>query len=192
MSRQELAEAVNAYLYEHAGRRFAIHAGYIGKLERGEHRWPAAHYRTALRAVLRRDTDADLGFYIIQGHASDAPTVAPDASGEAGPAEPGAATTGVGITPPAAPVAEALAALTGADADAGAAVQVDVSAEAGTAVTVVCQDGAAGRVAVLAGGVRVLIDASGAGPASITPAVVDLPAVPGGARVYSLAERRAR
>ncbi|RNL87809.1 hypothetical protein EFE23_26520 [Micromonospora solifontis] len=190
MSRQELAEAVNAYLYEHAARRFAIHAGYIGKLERGEHRWPAAHTRTALRAVLGRDTDADLGFYIIQGHANDAPTAEPDAAGEAGPAEPGPAMTGEGIAPTAAPVAEAVAALTGADAGAGAAVRVNVSAEAGTAVTVVHQDGAAGRVAVLAGGVRVLIDASGAGPASLTPAVVDFPT--GGARVYPLAERRAR
>ena len=74
--------------------------------------------------------------------------------------------TGVGIAPPAAPAAEALVGFTGADADAGAAVQVDVSAEAGTAVTVVCQDGAAGRVAVvLAGGVWVLIDeVLGAGP----------------------------
>lgn len=192
MSRQELAEAVAAYLFEHAGRVFNISAGYIGKLERGEHRWPAAHTRTALRAVLGRDTDAELGFYIIQGHASDAPTVEPDASGEAGPAEPGAKMTCVGIAPPAAPAAEALVGFTGADADAGAAVRVGVSAEAGTAVTVVCQDGAAGRVAVLAGGVRVLIDASGAGPASLTAAVVDFPAVAGGARVYSLAERWVR
>lgn len=192
MSRQELAEAVNAYLYEHAGRRFAIHAGYIGKLERGEHRWPAAHTRTALRAVLGRDTDAELGFYIIQGHANDALTVEADTSGEAGLAEPGAAMAGVGIAPPAASVAEALAALTGADAGAGVAVRVNVSAKAGTAVTVVCQDGTAGGMAVLAGGVRVLIDVSGAGPASLTTDVVDFPAVAGGARVSSLAERRAR
>jgi transcriptional regulator with XRE-family HTH domain len=71
LSRQELAEAVNVYLYEHAGRRFAIHAGYIGTLERGQTRWPSAHYRTALRAVLGKTTDAELGFFIIQGHAND-------------------------------------------------------------------------------------------------------------------------
>jgi hypothetical protein len=57
---------------------------------------------------------------------------------------------------------------------------------------VVCQDGTAGRVAVLAGGVRVLIDAAGTDPVSLDPAVLDVPAVPAGARVYSLAERRAR
>ncbi|MDG4798823.1 hypothetical protein [Micromonospora sp. WMMD1082] len=188
MSRQELAEAVNAYLYEHAGRRFAIHAGYIGKLERGEHRWPSAHYRTALRAVLGRDTDAELGFYIIQGHASDdAAEVESDASGEAG-----AAVAGLAIAPPVELVAEAVAGVAVPDAGAGAAWQVNVSAQAGTAVTVVCQDGAAGRVAVLAGGVRVLIDAAGTGPASLAPAVLDVAAVPGSARVYSLVERRAR
>jgi hypothetical protein len=72
------------------------------------------------------------------------------------------------------------------------AVQVSVSADAGTAVTVVCQDGAPGRVAVVAGTVRVLIDVSGTDAAGLAPGVVDAPPVTGGARVYSLAERRAR
>ncbi|MFJ8578417.1 hypothetical protein [Micromonospora sp. NPDC093277] len=176
MSRQELAEAVAAYLFEHVGRVSDINAGYIGKLERGEHRWPAAHTRTAFRAVLGRDTDAELGFYIIQGHASDAPTV-----------ESGSAMAGVGIAPPAAPTAEALAGSAGVEAGAGSAVQVNVNAEAGTAVTVVCQDGPAGWVAVLLpGGVRVLVDASAIGQANLAPGVVDFPAVPVGARVYSL------
>jgi hypothetical protein len=64
MSRQELAEAVNAHLFEHAGREFSIDASHIGRLERGEHRWPSAHYRTALCAVLGAERDAGLGFYI--------------------------------------------------------------------------------------------------------------------------------
>jgi hypothetical protein len=283
MSRQELAEAVAAWLFEHAGREFCIDATYVGKLERGEHRWPTAHYRNALRAVLGRDTDAELGFFIIQGHARDAapdPPSEPDASGETGDggaAGPGGRTllhalllarhwqvyrtfraqfvraaraladhdgdrsvamldvsqrqfhrwlggarprpdacrvlesmfgqpvgrllgpARSGTEMPGADSAAPVASLAGADADVAVrdgsaeAVRVSVNATAGTAVTVVCHDGAPGRVAVVAGGVRVLIDASGTGPAAaLGPAVLDVPAVSGGARVYSLAERRAR
>jgi hypothetical protein len=50
-----------------------------------------------------------------------------------------------------------------------------------------CSDGAPGRVSVVAGAVRVLIDTSGT-----DAGVVDAPMVAGGARVYSLAERWAR
>lgn len=35
MSRQELADSVNAYLYQTSGRQSSIDAHYIGKLERG-------------------------------------------------------------------------------------------------------------------------------------------------------------
>ncbi|MFD1082537.1 hypothetical protein ACFQ3M_13165, partial [Micromonospora andamanensis] len=120
MSRQELAEAVNAWLYEHAGRRFAIHAGYIGNLERGTTRWPSAHYRTGLRAVLGKATDAELGFFIIQGHAKDrdrsmvgqAPaTGRPDAAADICPANSPAVATGQSATAPGGlPVASAGAA----------------------------------------------------------------------------------
>ncbi len=41
MSRQELAEAVNSYLWTTYRRRVSLDGGYIGKLERGDHRWPA-------------------------------------------------------------------------------------------------------------------------------------------------------
>lgn len=80
MSRQELADAVNAHTHAHAGCRSAVDARYIGKLERGEHRWPFEPYRTALREVLGKTTNADLGFFIIQGHAQD-PEASPEKPG---------------------------------------------------------------------------------------------------------------
>lgn len=67
MSRQELAEVVNSYLWTTYRRRVSLDGGYIGKLERGDHRWPSAEYREALRSVLRVDQDADLGFFITRG-----------------------------------------------------------------------------------------------------------------------------
>ncbi|MDG4793648.1 hypothetical protein [Micromonospora sp. WMMD1082] len=66
MSRQELAEAVNAWLFADTGRVFRLDETYIGKLERGEHRWPNERYRAALRAVLGA-TDAQLGFHTGRG-----------------------------------------------------------------------------------------------------------------------------
>lgn len=63
MSRQELAELVNSHLYDVTGSVHNLDANYVGKLERGDHRWPSALYRQAFRAVLKVVTDADLGFY---------------------------------------------------------------------------------------------------------------------------------
>ncbi|MFG1949620.1 hypothetical protein [Micromonospora sp. NPDC048830] len=186
-----MAEAVNSYLHEHAGRRFAIHAGYIGTLERGQTRWPSAHYRTALRAVLGKATDAELGFFIIQGHTND-PDVAPveppppaELSQAASPdlhaPTPPAAALRLTVTPevtnggPLAPAETAV-------------VQVSVH---GAAVTVVCHDVAPpGRVAVVAGPVRVLIDPGDADPVSLTRPVVTGPMAIGGARVYPIEQRR--
>lgn len=271
MSRQELAEAVNAWLFEHAGRTFSVDAHYIGKLERGEHRWPSAHYRAALREVLRAAIDADLGFFIIQGHANDAeaavsagrvectrPTLLRvlllerhwqvyrtfrtqfvRAARDLAKHEDDPTVTRLDVSerqfqrwihgarprPDACRILEAMFChsiarlLAPADADPASSpameriagtehdraadvpsmpqlpdvppsVQVKVSA--GVAVTVVCHDGAPGRVAVLAGAVRVLIDGSGGDQASLSPALADAPTVAGGARVYSLADRRAR
>lgn len=172
MSRQELAEAVAAYLYEQTGRVFSISATHVAALERGKHRWPAAHYRTAFRAVLGRDTDAALGFFIVRRNRSDAP------GARAGTAaiEPGGA--GVSVAPTGVPVA-------GVAVPGPGAVWVTVCAEPGAAVTVVCPDGPVGRVAVQAGGVRVLIEPSGTGPVAAASAVADLPAMSGDARVYS-------
>jgi hypothetical protein len=62
MSRQELAEAVNAYLFTHTKRVYAMDAHYVGRLERGARRWPNADYRQGFRAVLGAQSDAELGF----------------------------------------------------------------------------------------------------------------------------------
>ena len=58
LSRRELAELVVAYLDGKVGRQYPVDANYLGKLERGEFRWPHQHYRDAFRAVLSVQTDA--------------------------------------------------------------------------------------------------------------------------------------
>ncbi|MDG4797188.1 hypothetical protein [Micromonospora sp. WMMD1082] len=188
-----MADAVNAYLYEHFGRRFAIAGHYIGNLERGQTRWPSAHYRTALRAVLDKATDAELGFFIIQGHADD-PDVAsaePPPLLEPSPvavSDVGPATLATVALPPAATLAgpnvgEPLAMTTET-----AMVQISVHGKA--AATVVCHDAVPpGHVAIVAGRVRVLIDPADAVSAEVTSAVGDAPLVAGGARVYSIVQR---
>ncbi|MFD9703860.1 hypothetical protein [Lentzea sp. NPDC059081] len=62
MSRRELAEAVNRWLWVTTAERYELDAHSIGRWERGAVRWPGAHYRAALRSVLSAETDADLGF----------------------------------------------------------------------------------------------------------------------------------
>ncbi|MEU0511243.1 XRE family transcriptional regulator [Amycolatopsis thermoflava] len=63
LSRQELAELVNAWIRTHKGRRDDLNANYIGKLETGRIRWPQDPIRReAFRAVLGAASDADLGF----------------------------------------------------------------------------------------------------------------------------------
>lgn len=62
MSRRELAEAVNRWLWVTTATRYELDAHSIGRWERGAVRWPGAHYRAALRGVLNVETDADLGF----------------------------------------------------------------------------------------------------------------------------------
>lgn len=52
MSRQELAEAVNAQVYPATGRVSAMDAHYVGRLERGIRGYPTADYRAAFRVVL--------------------------------------------------------------------------------------------------------------------------------------------
>lgn len=64
MSRQELAEAVNAYLWRAYEQTENLDRTDIGRLERGENRWPGERRREAFRAVLNVGTDADLGFHI--------------------------------------------------------------------------------------------------------------------------------
>ena len=80
LTRAELAEMVNTWLWEHTGRRFELDDHLIGKWERGVVRYPIAPYRAALRTVLDVDTDAALGFTPPR---STTPTGAADAtSGE--------------------------------------------------------------------------------------------------------------
>jgi hypothetical protein len=62
LSRQELAELVAAHVWEHYGEEAGLDDKYIGKLERGEIRWPGRRYREALRAILGAETDRELGF----------------------------------------------------------------------------------------------------------------------------------
>ncbi|MGH3929392.1 MAG: XRE family transcriptional regulator [Pseudonocardiaceae bacterium] len=65
LSRQELAELVNTWVFEHTDhhRLVELDANYIGKLEQGTIRWPRDPLRRAgFRAVLGVKTDAELGF----------------------------------------------------------------------------------------------------------------------------------
>jgi len=71
MSRQELAEAVNANLFATTGRVSNPDSSNVGKLERGEYRWPCKADRQAFRAVLGASADAELGFYIVRRTGDD-------------------------------------------------------------------------------------------------------------------------
>ena len=62
LSRQELAEMVNAWVWKHRNKEVLATANYIGKLETGLIRWPRTWCREALRAILSAPTDAALGF----------------------------------------------------------------------------------------------------------------------------------
>jgi hypothetical protein len=65
LSRQELAELVNAWVYGNTNppRIIATDANYVGQLERGKIRWPQDRDRRAgFRAVLGVSTDVELGF----------------------------------------------------------------------------------------------------------------------------------
>jgi hypothetical protein len=69
LSRRELAEAVNAEVYQSTGQRTALSDNYVYALECGDTRWPAPTVRSALREVLAA-TDSDLGFYENAGDPS--------------------------------------------------------------------------------------------------------------------------
>jgi transcriptional regulator with XRE-family HTH domain len=57
LSRREVAEAVNMWIYENTEKTTTLDANYLAKLERGVVRWPSARYRAGLRAVLGVATD---------------------------------------------------------------------------------------------------------------------------------------
>jgi hypothetical protein len=89
LSRAEVADAVNAWVYRRTGRVVQLSGNYIGKLERGVFRWPNADYRAGLRAVLGVTTDAELGLRPAERgtggdsmEADDPPTFPPSAGEE--------------------------------------------------------------------------------------------------------------
>ncbi|MFQ6327860.1 XRE family transcriptional regulator [Nocardia sp. CWNU-33] len=61
MSRAELAEAVNDYLWRTHRQRRELDAHTVARYERGAVRWPNEAYREAFRAILGA-TDSELGF----------------------------------------------------------------------------------------------------------------------------------
>lgn len=67
MTRAELADAVNAYLWANTRTCYDLDDHLVGKWERGVVRTPSGAYRAALRAVLRVDSDTDLGFGSVPG-----------------------------------------------------------------------------------------------------------------------------
>lgn len=92
LSRQELADAVNAWLWANTGRVFTVSARSVGQWERGDYRWPMETTRRALRVVLGVDRDADLGFYIVRDMPTapaplEVPQAAEEPKGEAKPVE---------------------------------------------------------------------------------------------------------
>lgn len=62
LSRTELADMVNAWLWRETGHRYALDDHAVGRWERGRVHWPIAPYRAALRAVLAAPSDEALGF----------------------------------------------------------------------------------------------------------------------------------
>ncbi len=67
LSRGEFADAVNEALHAlypaATASALAVDARWVGKLERGEHRWPCAERRAALRRATGVVTDAAIGLY---------------------------------------------------------------------------------------------------------------------------------
>jgi hypothetical protein len=62
LSRQELAELANAWIWEHHHKKVELTGNYIGKLEPGVIRWPGTLYREAFRAIFGVAKDSALGF----------------------------------------------------------------------------------------------------------------------------------
>lgn len=63
LTQGQLAELANVEVERETAKPGAMDADYIGKFERGLHRWPNRHYRAALRRVLGRASDIELGFF---------------------------------------------------------------------------------------------------------------------------------
>jgi transcriptional regulator with XRE-family HTH domain len=63
MTRAELAEAVNQYIWATSHKKICLDADTLARYERGQIRWPSATYREGLRAVLGVESDPELGFF---------------------------------------------------------------------------------------------------------------------------------
>ncbi|ALG06359.1 helix-turn-helix domain-containing protein [Kibdelosporangium phytohabitans] len=77
MTQGQLAEFANTQVEQATGTPGAMDADYIGKLERGVHHWPNRQYRTALRLVLHRRSDSDLGFFSTRSRAATVDSARP-------------------------------------------------------------------------------------------------------------------
>jgi len=62
LSRAELAEAVNDFLWRTRDTRFELDGHSIARYERGQVLWPSEPYRAALKSVFGVTADAELGF----------------------------------------------------------------------------------------------------------------------------------
>ncbi len=62
LSRQELAELVNTWAWDHHEKMLEHSSNWVGQIERGKIRWPSGISREALRAILGVSSDAALGF----------------------------------------------------------------------------------------------------------------------------------
>ncbi|WP_432839037.1 hypothetical protein [Dactylosporangium sp. CA-092794] len=175
LSRQELADALNAWVYTQHGRDIGLTERSIGKLERGDTRWPSVLVRDALRAVLGVASDAELGLFRIRDYmaplpAGDATGAQPSQAGQ--PAAPGLVQVGPD---------GAVFDVDGRQArDGWPAVQVVVAAGAMASITVA--DGGTGGPLI-----RLLV--SGTDALTGHAAEVD---GPDGGRVYSMAAWRGR
>lgn len=69
LTQAALADLANAQVERDTGACGAMDADYVSKLERGVHRWPNRQYRAALRTVLGRASDDELGFFSARARA---------------------------------------------------------------------------------------------------------------------------
>jgi hypothetical protein len=124
MSRRELAEVVNAFQWRVHAIVDRLDETDIGRLERGEYRWPGARRREAFRAVLGAASDGELGFWISRRQppiAADPEALAPVDGGDLSPSR---RSVRAGSDPPWGPVGGAYSGLSWAGVLAGDRVAV--------------------------------------------------------------------
>ena len=67
MSTQEVAQAINEYLWTERDLITSVDHRFVSNYEAGTRWWPSQHYREAFRHVLQVERDADLGFKVRRG-----------------------------------------------------------------------------------------------------------------------------